>query len=62
MILEINVERFKLRKLSELEVKKQYRIKLSNRFAAWRTYIIGRTYTGFGKTLKKISKPQLKIV
>ena len=31
---KFNVERFKLRKLNELEVRKQYRIKLSNRFAA----------------------------
>jgi hypothetical protein len=29
-----NVERFNLKNLSELEVRKQYRIKLSNRFAA----------------------------
>jgi len=28
------VERFKLRKLSELEVRKQYQIKITNRFAA----------------------------
>jgi hypothetical protein len=28
------VKRFNLRKLSELEVRKQYQIKISNRFAA----------------------------
>jgi hypothetical protein len=28
------MERFKLRKLSELEVRKQYHIKISNQFAA----------------------------
>jgi hypothetical protein len=28
------VERFNLKKLSELEVRKQYQIKISNRFAA----------------------------
>jgi hypothetical protein len=28
------IERFNLRKLSELEVEKQYQIKISNRFAA----------------------------
>jgi len=28
------VERFHLRKLNELEVRKQYQIKISNRFAA----------------------------
>jgi ribosome-binding factor A len=29
-----HVDRFNLRKLSELEFRKQYRIKISNRFAA----------------------------
>jgi hypothetical protein len=29
-----DVERFNLRKLSELEVRRQYQIKISNRFAA----------------------------
>jgi hypothetical protein len=33
------VERFNLRKLSELEVRKQYQIKVSNRFAALKNYI-----------------------
>ena len=31
---KIDVEKFNLRKLSELEVRKQYQIKISNRFAA----------------------------
>jgi hypothetical protein len=30
----VNVERFNLRKLSELEYRKKYHIKISNRFAA----------------------------
>jgi len=30
-------ERFNLRKLNELKVRKQYQIDISNRFAAWRT-------------------------
>ena len=29
------MERFNLRKLSELWIRKQYQIKISNRFAAW---------------------------
>ena len=29
------MERFKLRKLNELKVRKQYQIKISNRFAAF---------------------------
>jgi hypothetical protein len=40
-------ERFKLRKLNELEVMKQYQIEITNRFR---------------RTLKRISKPQLKRV
>jgi len=32
---KFNVERFKLRKLNELKVRKQYQIKISNRFAAF---------------------------
>jgi benzoyl-CoA reductase/2-hydroxyglutaryl-CoA dehydratase subunit BcrC/BadD/HgdB len=31
---KLNVERFKIRKLNELELRKQYKIKISNRFAA----------------------------
>ena len=32
--LKCDMERFKLRKLSELEVRKQYQIKISNQFAS----------------------------
>jgi hypothetical protein len=32
------VERFNLKKLSEMEVGKQYQIELSNRFAAWENF------------------------
>jgi len=31
---QFDVERFNLKKLNELEVRKQYHIKVSNRFAA----------------------------
>jgi hypothetical protein len=31
---KFDVDRFNLKKLSELEVRKQYQIKISNRFAA----------------------------
>jgi hypothetical protein len=40
---KFNVERFNLKKLSELEVRKQYQIKISNRFATCITYMIVRT-------------------
>ena len=64
MVLKLDVERFNLRKLSELKVRKyeQYQIKISNSFADWRTCMIARTYRGLGKTLKRISKPQLELV
>ena len=35
-----DVERFNLRKLNEQEVKKQYQIKISNRFASFIVIII----------------------
>jgi len=31
----MNVERFNLRQVIELEVRKKYQIKISNRFAGW---------------------------
>jgi len=32
---KFDVKRFNLRKLSELDIRKQYQIKISNRFAGW---------------------------
>ena len=40
---KLDVERFNLKKLNELEVRKQYQIMISYRFAAHRTKIIERT-------------------
>jgi hypothetical protein len=34
---KFDAERFNFNKLSELEVRKQYQLKISNRFAAWNT-------------------------
>ena len=36
-------ERFNLRKLNELEVKEKCHIEITNRFAAWRTWMLTRT-------------------
>jgi hypothetical protein len=36
------VERFTLKNLSELEVREQYQIKISNRFAALENLVIAR--------------------
>ena len=51
--------RFNLRKLNELEVRKQYQIEISNSFAALENLIDGEDIKGLGRTLKRISKPQL---
>ena len=44
------MERFNLRKLSELEVMKQYQGMISNRFAALDNLDDSRDKTKFGKT------------
>ena len=55
---EFDVERFHLRKLSVLEYRKEYQIKISNNFVSLDNIMIVRTKIGLGKTLKRISKPQ----
>jgi hypothetical protein len=40
---KVVVERFSLKKLSEMEVRKQYQIEISNRFAALENLRIERT-------------------
>ena len=50
-----------VRKLSDLEVRKQYQIEITNRFAALENART-RTLIGVGRVLKKISKPQLQEV
>jgi len=41
--LKCNLERFKLRKLSDPEVRKQYQIKISNQSEALKNLLIERT-------------------
>ena len=53
--------RFNLRKLNDLEVRKQYQIEITNRFAALEN-VRTRTQVEIGRALKKISKPQLQRV
>jgi len=57
-----DVEGFNLRKPNEPEVRKQYQIKFSKRFAALENLVIARTYIELGRTLKRISKSHLKRV
>jgi hypothetical protein len=45
------VERLKIKKLSELEIRKRYHIRISNRSAALENV---NDKTGLGKTLKRI--------
>ena len=57
---KFNGERFNLRKLNELEVRKQYQIEITNRFATLEILSNGEDISRVGRTLKRISKPQLK--
>jgi hypothetical protein len=54
---DFDVEKFNLRKLSELEYRKQYQIKISNSFAALENIMMHVV-----RTLKRISKLQIKRV
>jgi hypothetical protein len=54
------VEGFNLREPSELEGKKQYHIEITNRFAALENLSDGEDINRLGRTLMRISKPQLK--
>jgi len=47
------VEKFNLRKLIELEVKKQYQIKISNRFAALENLNESEDIRGVWKNIKE---------
>jgi len=54
------VEKFNLRKLSELEVRKQYQIKISNRFAAMENLNDSEDINRAWKNLKKNIKTSVK--
>ena len=55
-------EKFNLTKLNELEVRRQYQIEITNRFAALEIFSDDEDIKVLGRTLKRISKPQLKRV
>jgi hypothetical protein len=57
---KFEMHRFNLRKLSNLEVRKQYQIKISKRFAASENLNDSEGINRVGKTLKGVSKLQLK--
>ena len=54
------MEKFNLRKLSELEVRKQYQIKISNRFAAMENLNDSEDINRAWKNLKKNIKTSVK--
>jgi hypothetical protein len=56
------MQRFNLRKLSEMDVRKQYQIKISNRSAALGNLNDSEDKNRACKTLKGTTKPQLKAV
>ena len=57
------MERFNIRKLSELEVRKQYQIKISSRFVAlenlWDNKDINRAWEHIKETIKSLAKESL---
>ena len=57
-----DVERFNLRKLIELEMRKEYQIKISNNFAALENFSATEDINRAWKNIKRMSKPQLKRV
>jgi len=54
------LERFNLRKLNELEVRKQSQIKISNRFAALENLSDNEDINRACENIKENTKPQLK--
>ena len=54
--------RFNLRKLNELEVRKQYQIEITNSFAALENVSEDEDINRAWESIKKISKPQLQRV
>jgi hypothetical protein len=55
-------ERFNLRKLNDLEIRKQYQIEIKNRFATLENVSEDEDINRAWESIKKISKPQLQRV
>ena len=53
-------ERFNLRKLNELEVKKRYQIEITNTFAAFENLDADEDVNRAWENIRRIPKPQLK--
>jgi hypothetical protein len=59
---KFDAERFNLKKLSELEVRKQYQLKISNRFAAVENLNVSEDINRAWENIKENIKSQLKTV
>jgi hypothetical protein len=59
---KFDAERFNLKKLSELEVRKQYQLKISNRFAALENLNVSEDINRAWENIKQNTKSQLKTV
>jgi hypothetical protein len=59
---KFDVEIFNFRKLTEMEIRKEHQIEISNRFAATENVHNSKNVNTVRKELKRISKPQLKRV
>ena len=57
-----DVERFNIRKLNKLEVRKQYQIKISYKSAVWENLSNRKVINRVSDDMKGISKSQLKRV
>jgi len=58
----VDGEKFNLRKLNELEVKKQYQIEISNRFGASENLCDSEDINVVWENVKENIKPQLRRV
>ena len=59
---KFDVERFNLRKLNELEVREQYQIKISNRFAALEIFSDSKNINTTSENIKENIKISAKRV
>jgi hypothetical protein len=59
---KLDMEIFNLRKLNDLEVRKQCRIEITNRFAALENVSDDEDINRAWESIRKISKPQLRRV
>jgi hypothetical protein len=57
---KLDGERFNLRKLNELEVRKKYQIEISKRFAVFENFIDGEDINRAWKNIKKNIKTSAK--